>query len=319
MYIIMDSTNVLISLTHFCDKHGPRIICVTQCSNITGKHDNINTNSNNTETNVRGGEDLLVPNYPIDSYCESCLLQFPNNSKSPTPYSLIDSDSDYANDKSDEIRSMRTILNGKAFVTTQYSSIRFQKLNSITRKVFSEETMIYDCSPFIFSDDIRGLNLSMGFKLYDENARGNERRYCLILTIDQSDIESAMDVLSQNWNFILLGFKKIINYIIDQHQQVLNGMNNSHDNINNLNHLNQSNSGSRTNSNNSHNTIGKLGLSSTDGSPFTGNYLRANKTKIAKNLVELTNDKSIFIKLHKWNAYLISSLVNNDPSLSKKL
>ncbi|KAK5779205.1 hypothetical protein RI543_003093 [Arxiozyma heterogenica] len=229
-------STVLISLTHFCDKHGPRIICVTQCSNsgITSNNniderqsDNVTFTSNNQDNdedkseiksipnsvkdafNVTGGEELLVPNYPIDSYCDSCLLWFP-----PNPASTDNSEPEI----NDAIRSMRSILNNHAFVTTQYSSIRFQKLNSITRKVFSEETMIYDCSPFVFYDDIRGLNLSMGFKLYDENARGNERRYCLILTIDQPNIEFAMDLLSQNWNFILLGFKKIINHIKELHQ-----------------------------------------------------------------------------------------------------
>ncbi|CAL9737829.1 protein Lst7p [Monosporozyma servazzii] len=308
----MNSENALISLTHFCDKHGPRIISVTQCSNIDGNNDNINIATNGNESSIQGGENLLVPNYPIDSYCDSCLLQFPTDPKSQEISSPVDPNPDSATDVSSEIRSMRTILNSKAFVTTQYSSIRFQKLNSITRKVFSEETMIYDCSPFIFSDDIRGLNLSMGFKLYDENARGNERRYCLILTIDQSDIESAMNILSHNWNFILLGFKKIISYIIDLHQQVLVGMNDSNDNINNLDHMNHSSSVSPTISTNSHNTVSKLGLSSMDGSPFMGNYLRANKTKIAKNLVELTNENSIFVKLHKWNAYLLSSLINNE-------
>lgn len=308
----MNSSNTLISLTHFCDKHGPRIISVTQCSNIEDKNDNINITTKGPEPSIRGGENLLVPNYPIDSYCDSCLLQFPTNSKAHPVSSPVDPNSDSGIDENDEIRSMRTILNDKAFVTTQYSSIRFQKLNSITRKVFSEETMIYDCSPFIFSDDIRGLNLSMGFKLYDENARGNERRYCLILTIDQSDIESAMNILSRNWNFILLGFKKIISYIIDLHQQVLNGINDSNDNINNLDNINHSSPVSPTISNNSHNTVSRLGLSSVDGSPFMGNYLRANKTKIAKNLVELTNEDSIFVKLHKWNAYLLSSLINNE-------
>ena len=233
---------------------------------------------------------MLVPNYPIDSYCDSCLLWFP-----PIPDSIGSTDPE----NHDAIRSMRTILNGHAFVTTQYSSIRFQKLNSITRKVFSEETMIYDCSPFVFYDDTRGLNLSMGFKLYDENARGNERRYCLILTIDQPNIEFAMDLLSQNWNFILLGFKKIINYIKELHQIVIDRSNND-----NLSKSKLSINSGNNNNNNNNNSI------------FISNYLRANKTKIAKNLITLTNDNSIFIKIHKWNAYLISSFINKNHFIS---
>lgn len=310
----MNRDSVLISLTHFCDKHGPRIICVTQCgSNQNSNDDDDNTNDfNPTNINSNIGDELLVPNYPIDSYCESCLLQFP--SRSETIPSNPDDKTDHR-DNNDDIRSMRTILGENVFVTTQYSSIRFQKLNSITRKVFSEETMIYDSSPFIFYDDNRGLNLSMGFKLYDENARGNERRYCLILTIDQSNIEMAMNILSQNWNFVILGFKKIINYIKSLHSEVLNGISNNCDNIYNINnHGHNHNPAVMKNNVNVKDisSISRLSLKSNDSGPFIGNYLRANKTKIAKNLIELTNNKSIFIKLHKWNAYLISSLIDCD-------
>lgn len=239
----MKRKNILISLTHFCDIHGPRVISVTQCGDTSDD-----------------GNELLVPNYPIDSYCDSCLLTFPQN----------------------DIRSMRTRANDCTYVTTQYSSIRYQILNSITKKVFSEETMTYDSLPSVFHDSARGLNLCMGFKLYDENARGNERRYCLIFTIDTDQIHQSMKILSHNWNFIQLGFQKMINHIKNFRMEALNAIRQERNKDNNKN---------------------------SEFVSFMGNYLRANKSKIDKNLIELTNDKSLFIRIHKWNAYLINSLI----------
>lgn len=141
--------------------------------------------------------------------------------------------------------------------------------------------MTYDSLPSVFHDSVQGLNLCMGFKLYDENARGNERRYCLIFTINNGQIHRSMKILSHNWNFIQLGFQKMIDHIKDSR-------------LENLNSRNKDNT--QTNSN-------------SEFVSFMGNYLRANKSKIDKNLIELTDDKSLFIKIHKWNAYLINSLI----------
>ncbi|CCD24728.1 Lst7p NDAI_0D04140 [Naumovozyma dairenensis CBS 421] len=235
--------NILISLAHFCDKHGPRILLVTQSSQNGARSD-----------------DLLLPDYPIDSYCESCLLHFPQGNET--------------------IRSMRSTLDEKCYVTTQYSSIRYQLMNSIIRRCFSEETMVYDNMPLVFYDQLRGLNLIMGFKLYDANARGNERRYCFILTIDSKDSDAAMKILSNNWNFIIGGFFKMINHINESHNKELKNQSNERDHTNGL-------------------------------SPLMSNYLRGNKSKLAKNLVELTNDKNIFLKMHKWNTYLLNMLITN--------
>ncbi|CCK70155.1 Lst7p KNAG_0D04090 [Huiozyma naganishii CBS 8797] len=243
---------ILLSLTHFCDKHGPRVVLVTQCYLAEP-----NTSEN----------DLLLPDYPTDSYCESCLLHFPEVSGVPGD--------------ARPVRNMRSRIKGRTFVSTQYSSIRYQLLNSITRKAFSEETMIYDCSPLVFFDDSRGLNLIIGFKLYDENARGNERRYCYILTIDTKDVYNGMNIISDNWNFINCGLKKMIDDIRQSHTQVLNER-----------RLDAKDNG------------GIDGLTQ-----FAVPYLRANKSKEAKNLVELTNDPLIFFNMHKWNSYMISSLI----------
>lgn len=230
---------ILLSLAHFCDKHGPKIVLVTQGG----------------DSQDPMGEDLLVPDYSTESYCESCLLHFPN-------------------ENSNGVRSMRSFLNNLSFVTTQYSATKYQLLIYIIRKAFSEESMIYDGSPLVFFDDVRGLNLVIGFKLYDENARGNERRYCFILTIDSRDQEKSMQLLANHWNFIIGSFNKMITYIKTKHAQKL--ANDKETTVNN---------------------------------PFIENYLKVNKSKTSTNLIELTGDDSLFIRIHKWNAFLTSSLL----------
>ncbi|CAB4252582.1 similar to Saccharomyces cerevisiae YGR057C LST7 Protein possibly involved in a post-Golgi secretory pathway [Maudiozyma barnettii] len=235
---------ILLSLAHFCDKHGPKVILVTQ----TGDMDDPT------------GDKLLVPNYPTDSYCESCLLHFPN-------------------EDTDGVRSMRSFINDIPYVTTQYSTIRYQLLSYIIKKAFSEESMIYDGSPLVFFDDTRGLNLVIGFKLYDENARGNERRYSFIFTVDSKNQDTATKILADHWVFITSSFNKMIDYIKLKHKQKLD----------------QTKKDSK-------------------GNPFiSSNYLKVNKQKTATNLLELTNDPMLFVRIHKWNSFVIDSLVAVSP------
>lgn len=242
--ILSVMASMLISLSHFCDKHGPRILLVTQAA-----------------INGSTGDELLVPTYPTDSYCDSCLLHFPKSS-------------------TNDIRSLKSNIGSQCFVSTQYSSIRYQLLTHIIRRSFSEETMIYDGMPLVFYDDIRGLNLVMGFKLNDENARGNERRYCIIFTIDSKDHKSSMKLLSENWNFITGGFDKMIKYICNSHRQEIERQNNVNDERSNFNLLGRT-------------------------------YLRGNKVKVPRNLAELTHDELLFVRLHKWNAYLLNSCMKS--------
>ncbi|EDO15558.1 hypothetical protein Kpol_1042p17 [Vanderwaltozyma polyspora DSM 70294] len=176
---------------------------------------------------------------------------------------------------------MRSNIGETSYVSTQYSSIRYQLLTLIIRKVFSEETMVYDGSPLVFYDDIRGLNLVMGFKLYDEHARGNERRYCLTFTIDSDDHQSSMKLLANNWNFIKCGFEKFIAYIRQTYE---------------------SENEKREISNRDNDNL----------TPLVGTYLRANKVKISRNLVELIKDDMLFLRLHRWNAYLLNGILNNN-------
>ncbi|AMD18895.1 HBL007Wp [Eremothecium sinecaudum] len=234
-------TSLLISLTHFCDKHGPKVLLVTQCAKTTSEC-----------------EKLLLPNYPTDSYCESCQIYIPGE------YNC---------------KSMRSVINGSHYVSTHYSAVRFQFLASLIKKIFSEETVSYDESPLLFYDNTKGLNLSVGFKLEDPYARGNERRYCLVLTIDTRNQDLAMDVISKNWKFISGAFSNMIEFIKRERKDEM------------LRILKQNEE-----------------PGSTFSTMVSGSYLRGNSLKIPKNLTELTNDQNLFVRLHKWNAFTLDRL-----------
>lgn len=235
----MGSLPVIITLAHFCDKHGPQAIMVTQRGSLG-----------------TFGDELLLPEYSTSSYCESCLLKLHD----------------------ERAKSIRTFVENAPYVSTQYSAVRYQLLNLIIRRCFSEETLIYDGMPLVFQDESRGSNLVVAFKLYDENARGNERRYCFILTID-SHANDAMHLISENWNLIVGGFHKMIQYIEDVHSKLIDKVQTEKET--------KINGGFK---------------------PFTGRYLKANKEKISRNLVSLTSDPYLFIRLHNWNVFLLNSL-----------
>lgn len=236
--------SMLISLAHFCDKHGPRILMVTQAGSPGST-----------------GDELLVPNYPTDSYCESCSMYFPGDLHSG-------------------VRSMKSNIGNRCYVSTQYSSVRYQLLTLIIRRCFSEETMSYDGSPVVFYDDLRGLNLMIGFKLNDENARGNERRYCMIFTIDSKDHKTSMRRISENWNFITGGFSRMISYIREAHERELRRQTTLRD---------------------EQCSFALLG----------GSYLRGNKVKIPRRLSDLTDDKLLFVRMHRWNSFILDSCLRN--------
>lgn len=261
-----------MSLGHFCDIHGPTLICVTQ----EGKAGN-------------DGNELLLPDYPTESYCESCSLNFPdcsnleNNNEANTPVQTLTNlsvDDDIPNGEnrktSQKPRSIRSFFNNKTYVTTQYSAIRYQLLTSMIRKAFSEETMIYDNSPLVFYDDVKGLNLVMSFKLYDPNARGNERRYCVVLTIENTNQIDAMRIIAAFWHFITESFGMLINSLKEKHSKNCSSF-----------EKNAEDSGFNHD---------------------IGNFLRASKAKKGRNLSELTNDDLIFLRVHKWNTYIMNTL-----------
>lgn len=239
---MMFNEQVFLTLAHFCDKHGPRVLMVTQTSN-----------------EIENSQELILPEFPKDSYCSSCLLRFPDTILTGT--------------------AIRSVFGSSSSISTQYSSIRYQLLTSIVRKTFSEETMSYDSSPFIFYDENRGLNLAVGFKLEDVHARGNERRYCFILSIDGAGLEhknDCMKIVTQHWQLIIESFGKIIEYIKNEAKQQL----------------------------------------SNQQTEFTqmmgGTYLRANKQKLPVNLSELLGDQSIFLRIHNWNTFILRALADSE-------
>ncbi|SCU78259.1 LAFA_0A05732g1_1 [Lachancea sp. 'fantastica'] len=231
--------NMILSLAHFCDKHGPRVLLGTQFA--------------------ADGESLFLPDYATETFCESCSMKFPNNDTSS--------------------RSMRTRIRERDYVSTNYPAVRYQLVSSVIRHMFSEETMTYDSAPLSFFDESKGLNLVMGFKLPDTDARGDERRYAVLLTIDSPDHASSMKLLARHWEFTTYSFKKIIDYIKQRRKLEMKRSF--------AEHVPQ------------------------EFTPMGGTYLKGNNYKIARNLTSLTNDDLLFVRVHRWNTYILDAL-NSD-------
>ncbi|SCU78517.1 LADA_0A06018g1_1 [Lachancea dasiensis] len=228
-------SDMVITLAHFCDKHGPRALLGTQCA--------------------EDGDALLLPDYPTEAFCASCSMHFPGGDTCT--------------------RSMRTRLNSMDYVSTNYPAIRYQLLSTVIRHMFSEETMTYDCAPLTFFDQSKGLNLVMGFKLPDADARGDERRYAILLTIDSRDQVASMEILSKHWEFITNSFKRVIDHIKQKRETEVRR--------------------------NAKNYSGQF-------TPMVGTYLKGNKSKVPQNLVQLTHDDLLFVRLHKWNTFMLHQL-----------
>ncbi|SCU77908.1 LAME_0A02630g1_1 [Lachancea meyersii CBS 8951] len=232
--------NMILSLAHFCDKHGPRVLLGTQFA--------------------ADGDSLLLPDYATETVCESCSIHFPNNDTSSG--------------------SIRTRLRSRDYVSTNYPVVQYHLISSVIRHMFSEETMTYDSAPLSFFDQSKGLNLVMGFKIPDTDARGDERRYALLLTINSSDHASAMKLMSRHWEFTTYSFKKIIDYIKQRRDIELR----------------------RSFAQNTPREF----------TPMGGTYLKGNNFKTPRNLAQLTNDDLLFVRLHKWNTFILDVLNSDD-------
>ncbi|CCH41799.1 Folliculin [Wickerhamomyces ciferrii] len=162
-----------ITLAHFCDKHGPRSIMCTQTTELSQM------------------DQSTLPDFSKESYCKSCLLIYPKSTKGENVTTL---------------RTEDTKTN-HAFVSTQYSAIKFRVLNSIVRKCLSEEATIYDSKPMFFGDENRGYSMTQSFKIKDLEARGSERRYSFIVNCDQEH-----QVL-ENWDLIKDSILVMIEYL----------------------------------------------------------------------------------------------------------
>ncbi|KAL6942217.1 hypothetical protein ACO0QE_003385 [Hanseniaspora vineae] len=243
-------SHFFITLAHFCDIHGPRVIQVTQVAR-----------------GAESLEQLLLRDYPTDAYCESCQFQFPNVDKQREKQHI-------PHDVDIKLRSMESHINSVHYVSTQYSATRYLLLSSIIKKVFSEETMVYDESPLLFYDEERGFNVAVGFKLQDNFSRGNERRYCLIFSISDVNEVLSMNIVQRHLEFLLSSFGRMIQFVKTQRNQVL------------------------------------LQLQQDQQNPFmpTSSYLRSNTSKLPRSLSRLVEDEEFFVKLHKWNAYILTNI-----------
>ncbi|KAI5970753.1 hypothetical protein CANMA_000172 [Candida margitis] len=212
--------NFILCLSHFCELHGPQIIVCTQVTTNDKKQDYLASNSN-------------------QGVCASCQLILPDNAA-----------------------SLVTNCDSTVFISTAYPSSqrRYAALKKLMMKSLSVETVSDITKPMFFGDAIHGYCLNKIFKIDDINARGQERKYSLMMVCD-----SEADLL-QNWDILTLYMCEFIDLI---QQRVLQYTNE------------------------------KMHRLSGGSVVDNEKYLRRSMTR-PKSLIELTDDPRIFVKFHIW-------------------
>lgn len=169
-----------ICLAHFCDKHGPRSLMCTQ------------------RVPSDSMDDFIASDFSKESYCKSCLLLYPKG----------------LND--DKMTTITTTLEGEdqSYTSAQYLTSKYRILNSVVRKILSEESTVYDSRPMYFGDGARGYSLTQCFKIKDLEARGSERRYSFIVNCDDERL------IIDNWNIIIDNITTMIDYLKDSSKRI---------------------------------------------------------------------------------------------------
>lgn len=160
--------NFILCLSHFCELHGPQIIVCTQVTTEDKKQEYIHTSAS------------------TQGVCSSCQLILPDN-----------------------VASLVTHSDSRVFISTAYPSSqrRYAALKKLMMKSLSVETVSDIAKPMFFGDAIYGYCLNKIFKIYDINARGQERKYGLMMVCD-----SESDLL-QNWDILTLYVCEFIDLI----------------------------------------------------------------------------------------------------------
>ncbi|KAH3672753.1 hypothetical protein WICMUC_004159 [Wickerhamomyces mucosus] len=225
-----------ITLSHFCDIHGPRsILCTSKIPlNNDFKTDFIQ-------------EEIISK----EDYCKSCLLIISTNN----------------NNDNDTVKpsTIKTIDQNYIYFTNQYSISKYQILNSLIKKTLSEEITNYNSNdPVYLGDEIRGYSMVYYFKIKDLEARGSNRRYSIIIN-------------SSNEFKILQNYK-----LIDQYIKTL------------ISNLKESNI--------------KYELNKSKNYSNNDLFLRGKKIQNSNSLIELLNDKDIFIRIHLWFVKILQKI-----------
>jgi hypothetical protein len=169
-----------ICLAHFCDKHGPRSLLCTQ--------------------SIPGGnfDDFIAADFSKESYCKSCLLLLPKRLSEEKVTTIKTSDD----------------TQSRHYITSQYSTVKYRVLNSIVRKILSEESTVYDSRPMYFGEGARGYSLTQSFKIRDLEARGSERRFSFIVNCDEEE------KIIENWDLITGKITLMINYLKESRNRI---------------------------------------------------------------------------------------------------
>lgn len=286
----------IVSVTHFCEVHGPSMIMCTQAVN------NPDTLS-----------DYYSPQLPEAQFCQSCIFQIPNPGKnaddvspsssvtdlgktppsegsgslinepefesSRTTLTLEDQISSLLNSTNDSKRQKRRPVTLKTqssrnpntfFVSTQFPTNTdvYSSLRQIIVKLFTAETNADSTKPVVFGNSKHGYSVALTFSLVDKTARGSERKYAIIVTSNWE-----IDLFS-NYTFILTNLNQMVRRILITGQQIQ--------------------------------AKAAAPIEAISNNDF---YLRRSAgLPKAKSMTEILQDYKLFLKLHMWASLMLDAL-----------
>lgn len=153
-------------------------------------------------TQISDSKSRIVQKTSVLQTCSSCKLILPNNAT-----------------------NIITESDNKIFLSTQYPSNQeqFTALMKLVMKSLSVETISDITKPLFIGDNGNGYTITKVFKVKDLNARGEERKYSLmVINDDEYTIIKNWEIISSYLDQIIESFQLKVNSIHNRSQTSLN-------------------------------------------------------------------------------------------------
>lgn len=278
--------NAIIALCHFCDFHGPRTLFCTQAF----KYSNSSNQDEYSAINLAESAppQSLSPEFKstnkndiinlesVNATCKACRAFDKNfhhyiSYDSDLPVTSINNSNNNINDSSSST-NICYISQSAPTDSEVFALVRKACLRTLHCEVFED--------PIYFDDDKNGSVIGYEFNIKDSEARGFQRSYSLIIIMkDRIYLQHLWSFLSQQMSIIASNIKLEAERKFEKDIRPNNRTENDLQNC----QLNQRHPG----------LCAKPKSSS------------SNVNKQVRGLIELTDDKMIFAKLHMWFTWIL--------------
>lgn len=260
--------NAVIAICNFCELHGPSVLFCTQAFHDSEETQWTEVPSNeNTKSNIKS---WYGPSF------------FTQRSSSAGSEALSPLKSDHCEGCTSMTNKKRGFISNDhearvSYVSSQYplhpdvfSAVRQACVRSLSCEVCPGRE-----GPIFFGDDHRGHVLSHTFFLKDSQARGFQSWYSIIIVMRDKIF------LLNSWQFLVKNLQKIIHEL----QEKANKVYSAEQSENNLRAVRL-------------NSVTRLTIDT---------FRRRRGNIKARSLVDLTNDKNVFLYLHQWFTWILKA------------